>query len=534
MKLDARTSTYSNLLLIVVAAFLIHGSVLDRFWLADDPQVLLQAVRYEPLEIVTETAAWQELSTSNFTPLVTWSFDLDLALFGPEPLWFYIHQILSLAFVAIALRWLMLVLGLTPRLSLSVAILFLATPPVVHAAGLLMTRHYIEGLGAAVVAAILWFVAEKNKRHRPALIAASVAAYLIALLSKEVFLLLPLILMAISSKRATWKQVVRRLIPFAVVLLAYLWWRSWILGSTGGYGNGNVALHLLDVTYAWIRSQPLVAFWLITTIAICGMTWLRSRSDVLRVLMITGAVFAPLVGIGDALEGRHLLFPGVVAVVAATAGLGRRSAGRWRALGFVIMVPVTLLSSMFAMIHEKDSTRRMQAEGRYVWDASSEDMPLLAGSPAWYLDGLAELDSIWRNETSPEVFYSEIGALLMSESPDYVHYGDDGMPHISYLEDIAPLSTGYLTDAPIAVEITRNAHALEWSFGPQCECTWRFYSYPDYQGFVISREGARIVPRPREQQWFRIERRETSGNWTLSPPLPLPREGETIEWKRAN
>lgn len=531
MKLNATISRYGSVLVIVVATFVIHGSVLGRFWLADDPQVLLHAVRYGPLEVVSDKAAWQELSTSNFTPLVTWSFDLDLSLFGPDPALFYVHQVVSIALAAIVLWLVMLALGGGPRESLALAILFVAAPPTIHVAGLLMTRHYVEGLVAALLSTLFWILASNRQRHRSVLIVASVLAYLASVLAKEVFMLLPLVHVSLAMGKQRWRTTVKEITPFAIVLAVYLVWRRWMLESTGGYGGGDLVAHLIAVAGQWVRSHPIVAIWFAVVGVICLFSWLRTRDDVVRFALVVVAAFAPLVGIGDQIEGRHLLFPAVVMLTGAVGGINARLRDGSRLALLVALVLVSVIAAVRTGSREAHSIARMEAEGRYVWDQRRDATMLFAGSPGWYLEGLAELDLVWRHESSPEIVYSELGVRLASEESRYLTFSEDGHPRTEYVDDMGS-ANGYVATAPIEIQIERTGHELRWRFGPRCDCEWRFYSYPAYQTFTVPSEGSRIVPRPRRPQWFRIERRERSGEWTLSPPLLLPREGEMMRWKR--
>lgn len=528
----SRKRKYSSLLIVIVAAFLFHGSVLDRFWLADDPQVLLHAVRYSPVEVVTERPAWQELSTSNFTPLVTWSFDLDLSLFGPSPQLFYLHQIFSIALAALFLRLLMLALGAGERSSLLLSLLFLAAPPTVHVAGLLMTRHYVEGLVAASLSVLLWVIAIRRPEHQAILIIGSVCAYLVSLLAKEVFVLLPLVSIALALGRTSSRRLILMTVPYGIAAAGYLAWRSWMLEGAGGYGGGDVARHVLELTLQWARTHPSVAFWFAITIVVCMISWLRSRLDLIRFVLIGAAATGPLVGIGDSLEGRHLLVPATVVLCGAVGGTSLRLKGNVKRGLLAVVALVTVVSAAVQMSSQATQIRRMEAEGRYVWEERRGARKLLAGSPGWYLNGIAELDLIWRNESSPDVVFSETGALLSAGADSYITFANDASPRVVDLRAADAARQTYDARASLNLEIARNGHELQWRFTPECDCEWYFYSYPGYQRFEVPRQGSRIVPRPREQQWFRIERRERSGRWTLSPPLSLPRDGEKTRWKR--
>lgn len=525
-------SRHANVLLIIVATFVIHSGSLDRFWLEDDPQVLLHATRYGPVEVVTVDEAWQELSTSNFTPLVTWSFDLDLALFGLDPQLFYAHQLLIIALVGVALRLLLLAIGVGSRLSLLAVFLFLIAPPTIHVARFLMTRHYVEGLLAATLSLLVWVIAGEPSRKRPVWVLASAAAYLVSLLAKEVFLFLPLVALAYGIGRTEWRRLLVSMIPFGAAGLFYAIWRISILGSAGGYGDSELVAHLARAFFQWLERDPASAVWLVALVVVCLAFSFRSRLTLIRTVLIAAAVVAPLAGIGDALEPRHLLFPATVALCGAMISIEKQRETRWRTIMVVTVVSATLFAALILWTRDVGQTRKMEAEGRYVWDQRDDAMTMLAGSPGWYLEGLAELDRIWRDESSPVVIYSPLGIFVSESSERFLSFSDEGSPLVMSLEEIDVKKNLFRADAALEVEIERHDHELRWRLGPKCECDWRFYSYPEYQMFVVPGEGERIVPRPREQQWFRIERRESSGAWTLSPPLPLPAKGEVTRWKR--
>ena len=56
--------------------------VLKSFWLYDDPYILRHAIDYRPWEYFLVPDVWREMSIRYLTPWVTFSFDLDLWLFG--------------------------------------------------------------------------------------------------------------------------------------------------------------------------------------------------------------------------------------------------------------------------------------------------------------------------------------------------------------------------------------------------------------------------------------------------------------------
>jgi hypothetical protein len=530
-------------LLIVVAAFVLHGGAMGGFWLGDDPQVLLHALRYSPGEVLTVPDAWRELSTSNFTPLVTISFDLDLSLFGPDPEGFYAHQITVIALAAIAFAVLLRLLGLGRGLSLAGAIALLAVPPVVHVAHQLMTRHYIEGLVIAIVALIVWTASIRIRggpKWRGIWLANLTAVlYLLAMLAKEVYATVPLVFLAVSMiANEKWRQTAWRLVPVAFAALIYIVWRVVMLGGIGGYGTGAGAMHLPKAAGEFLKQSTPVGLWIVVLLLIAAVEAGSSRRALLATLLVMVAVGLPLFGIGEGLEPRHLLVPSAVLLAAAMVSIHRMLRER-RRLGvamLAIVVTATVIGGASQWVVERDSAKRTEAEGRYVWEESEDALPLLASSPGWYIEGLADFREIVEGLTAPRRFYSRLGILLTDLDHDSVVWFDErGMPRVMSLEDMEDpeLRMGrYEASMPVSVEVERRDSALVWAFGPDCDCVWIFYSYPDYQPFVVPEEGRRLVPKPTERQWFRLERRERDGAWSLSPPLELPSEGDRLEWRR--
>lgn len=516
-------------LLLIIATLVLHGHVLDRFWLGDDPQVVVHASRYAPVEIVSDPDAWQELSGSNFTPLVTWSFDLDLQLAGPRPHFFYLHQLCALALCALLVWQLLRILEHRRGIALLGALLFLITPATSHVAGSLMTRHYLEGMAAALGAILLWRLSESDGSWlRPA---SAALLYLVAILGKEVFLLLPLLLAAWSWTRIPLRSVAARLVPFGLALALYLVWRGWILGGAGGYGGEDRLAHLGRLARAWMTTDPASAIAVGSLTAIAFATIARDRVGAGRVIVSAIAVLAPLAGIGEAIEPRHLFVPFAAALLAAMHGVARRGDGVVRRVGILTIAVVTVTSGVGMIQRESTDLRRMEAEGRYVWNEKGSAAPLLASSPGWYVEGVREIDWIWRGESSPRALYSMLGTALELPGETFVRFAEDGTQIVGRAPNLDRRDL-YEESAPLSLSISRRGRMLVWSFGPDCECTWQFISYPDYQMFSVPPRGERVVPLPRSDQWFRVERREPDGSWTLSPPLRLPSEDEDVRWER--
>lgn len=217
---------------LIFAAFIIHGSAIDNWWSYDDTQILKHAFLFSPYEYFFIPEAWRALIPFSFTPWLTLSYDLDLALFGFDPKGFYIHNLLTIGlcaylFYLIAGQW------LKPGFAIGGALLFLIGPPIVLAAQQLMVRHYIEGMLFYLLS--LCFIL-KSLRTGNTQWYGGLAGFTFAMATaaKEIYLPLGFIafLLPIGSLRerlfAGW--------PILLVMALYVPWRWFMLGDPiGGY-----------------------------------------------------------------------------------------------------------------------------------------------------------------------------------------------------------------------------------------------------------------------------------------------------------
>ena len=140
---------------LAILALIYHADALSGWWLWDDPQLVLHALRTTPFEELFVPGKYLTLAAHTFTPLLTLSFDVDLAVAGAEPTAFYIHQ---LAMIALAAVLFFLLLGrFTDSLFAWLAgVMFVIAPPTLLAVRTLMIRHYVEGLVLALTAFLIW------------------------------------------------------------------------------------------------------------------------------------------------------------------------------------------------------------------------------------------------------------------------------------------------------------------------------------------------------------------------------------------
>ncbi|TAN50605.1 MAG: hypothetical protein EPN21_08565 [Methylococcaceae bacterium] len=223
----------AGVILCILVAVL-HGGALAGGWRYDDHYQLLAALRLDYFAALTDRAAWHGFSPIHYTPWLAWMYRFDAQLFGLQPAGHYLHLAASLFGVA----WLTFYL-LLPKLgkawALSAAAAGIAAAPAWAAAQYLPGRHYVDGLLFVLLALLCQQRWAESDRLR--WLVGSAVAGLLALMSKEIFLPLCVVLPWLGS--FTWR---RRLLLAAVhgtVCLGFLLWRSAMLGVfVGGYDHG--------------------------------------------------------------------------------------------------------------------------------------------------------------------------------------------------------------------------------------------------------------------------------------------------------
>jgi hypothetical protein len=85
--------------------------------------------------------------------------------------------------------------------------------------------------------------------------------------------------------------------------------------------------------------------------------------------------------------------------------------------------------------------------------------------------------------------------------------------------------------APLTVDFRLSRHQAQWRLGPAA-AQFLFLTDPGYTAIPIPQQGAQTVPAARDQQFFRIVRRESDGRWTVSPTLRVPADGAATVWER--
>lgn len=213
-------------LLFAVVIIVLYRHVLNSYWLYDDPYLLRNALSHSAWSFFVTPGIWQKVSVGNLTPWVMVSYKIDYWLFGLNQHFFYLHQLLSLWLVSIAL-YKLLRLWNEPFFAACGSIFFLASAPAAASAEMLMTRHYIEGLFFCLVSFYFFVRSVREESFLYSLLAAAV--YFLSMTAKELYVPLAVVLFFLPEGR--FRERIVRVAPLVAAMALYFVWRHYMLGG---------------------------------------------------------------------------------------------------------------------------------------------------------------------------------------------------------------------------------------------------------------------------------------------------------------
>ena len=245
-------------LLLAIVTLVMHHSALNGFFRYDDGWHLGFAACYAPWEYFFVPGITREISYANLTPWNPLTYDINLTLFGLNPVGYYAHQLVSL-WLAACMSFLLLRLWVGLGWAVFGAVLFLVGAPTVHIAQELMTGHYLEGLIFACVA-IYGFVRAIRGDGRHWLVL-GVLGYVLACTCKEIYVPLPVLFLALPE--SDWKKRFRFTLPFLTITFLYLCWRAAVLGTIVGGYQQEMIIHFVfslgTALFAYVK-LPMLLF----------------------------------------------------------------------------------------------------------------------------------------------------------------------------------------------------------------------------------------------------------------------------------
>ena len=529
------------------AAVLLYGRCVQFWWAGDELLYLRSVVLHTPAQYLFVPPVYRELSPRFFFPAVLLSFDLDHRLFGLSTGLFFAHQLLSLA-AAAGLLALVARRFLPPLVAMTTGLLFLLGPPVPGVVAELMSRHYLDGLAAALGATLL-FVRFLEDRRRGWL-AGAVGLWFLAALCKEIFVPLPLVLVALPV--ATWRDRIRAAWPFAAGVGVYAIWRQVMLaGALGGYEESSERISgvpermsLLGKQFVAVAlgSQGTTGLVLAAAaLAACILTVVRRRKLYLAAALLV-AVAGPLLPVAERLEPRFGLLPWLLVSLLAGAALARglAAAPAWRAaasVSFLVLLLLAASTSRHGWAGIVAQAARNRAEGEFfLRDSAAGDVLRRPLADATFYSNLRWLrQEVLKGSGAGRVVYDD-SFFCEGPPPDVRTHtflgADGGVRFVPSLEET--ICTGWrarLRQAPLEVRITYDDPYLSWQMGPHATGTYWILYGDALVPYPAGRSGN--LRYPLDELSLRVKYEAPDGGLVYSAPLRLlPKSGHAaVTWK---
>lgn len=518
--------------LLVALVLIAHGAVVSQWWLWDDPQLLHGAMRFGAGEHFSRPAAWQEQSAANFVPMLMLATEVDLALFGAEPRGFYVHHLLIFIAAMLAVYAYCRTFA-SPLVAWIAGAAVALSQPAFTVASLLMDRHYVEGLLLSVLALILF----RRSHEHPWRAVAATVFYLVACLEKEVFVPLPLLVVVQDwIMRIGLRVWLRNALLCGAATLIYVAWRIFMLGSFGGFGSASGSMASLSSAglsiVAGVQGKVAAGFAL-------ALFLFSLRHDPLRrvIVVLAGAIVVILPIAGLAVHDSRYFFVAAVVIMVLAASAVQKP----RSVELALFAALAASIAMGGLVHRaslRPQLEMMQRDGLYLWRTPVGGGPLFTGAQGWYIEGVQWLRTAVRGDRAPDAVASLPGLLLRGlTAQDVVFTTPQNADQFVRAADV--VRANFDPAMPLRLRLVRRGRVLSWSLGPAAAGDAFFFVTP-VQELVWTRTAAGWVRLPAEvapptagsaPRTVRVMRR-SGEKWTVSPPLVLPGDGQTLQWER--
>jgi len=346
---------------LVVLNILLYRRVLGLWWTYDDANILRSIFEHPFLAPFIDYHVWpQQL----FTPLLHIAFSAQWKLFGFNTAQWYAVQ-LAIACMTTLLVYAAVRQFLDTKRSFVAAAMFAAGPPLCSIITQISTVHYYIAISFCALAVVAYVRAVRTGSWPMTILSA--ACYLMAMLSKEVAIPLPLLLIALPLRDL--KTRIRFVLGHSIAVIVYFIWRYAILGTfLGAYGWKIDAAEwprLLGLlpwrivqgaagTGVWI-GLALVALMTLTIIA--GVRNRRTIGLLIAAILVVGVPMLPL---AKEVNRRYVVVPWLAWSIAFAAATTRRNSRLAAAL--LIAAPLlAVVSNRQEWGHEFPLRRRMSA-----------------------------------------------------------------------------------------------------------------------------------------------------------------------------
>jgi hypothetical protein len=380
----------------------------DHWWVDDDPRnfAVVRSVS-NPLSFFTDPPIARNFSSTNtVNPMLALSIWLDTRLADRNFRFAQLHNVLILTATLCLLFLILRRCGLSSTGAFATSLIWLFLPATGIVSEWLAARHHLEGFTWSLAAVL---VAQKLVQREWLQNAWSIGLLLLlvgfAALSKET----SAITVAFGLSLYLWHRGRRHAAISCVALfLAYVGYRSWLVGFTAGEGH-YLALPSALVFAHFLARLPYIftgnsGGYLLVALAILAAIMAAARGQLrLRPIFYTIAVIASCLTVvcrGALPLYREWLDPGTWyrivfflesgLLIGAAYLIARMPAPHLGYIATVVALPIALAGGLVTQKKWDLLSERYEAEGKYY--LKYPDRLLYSEVPAgWYLDGIQQL-----------------------------------------------------------------------------------------------------------------------------------------------
>lgn len=540
---------------LAVLTFFLHGSALQGFWRFDDPVVLLYVLKNPDVTgYFLSPEQWQASGAPFFTPWLIFDYWLDLKLFGFRPAMFFAHHLLVI-WLATLLTFILLYRRAGTFWSGMAAALFLAGAPAAIISQQIMARHYAMGLVFAILSVLFWIRARENGKHTN--LALSAGFYLLAMLNKEIFAPLPLVLLFLRG--APLKSRLVAMFPLALSAVIFVLWRSAMLGEVvGGYAGLDAArdlptsLMILPQTFFGSGIPALAAG--AALLPVTGWALYASRHHAPLILATLVALLLPFLAIRASLHPVDLRFaflPWWGCCVLLALGLARilysprhkNALAAFTNKARLLVVLTMLIIVAIALDKRQESAAAISAiadaydvQGRFMWSQEETESYVPYGDLSGlglFGYGVAALKRHHLGEGSPvAVPFAEAAVKLGAPLQVYAYDPDCRcMKTALRANALAAKPDGWQASLPMRIRMDQSQGGLDWQIlAPRGGTCFLVFRTINSSLQVPCSGGISFDTPPWLKGKFTLVVRAPGNRWNISPLLTFPEKGTILAW----
>jgi tetratricopeptide (TPR) repeat protein len=224
---------FISVILIIIVGFFVYGNSLHNEFLWDDELLILSNAYIKDIHnlfgLFTKNITYSTgIKSNSFRPLQMFTYALNYALGKDDVRFYHFTNIVIHILVAIMLYWLTQIIFKNEATSLLTALLFVSHP--IHTEAV----TYISGRADPLVAlfillSLIMYIKFYNKKSS-VFYCLSIISYILALLSKEIALVVPLLIVAYDYIYTDKKHISFKMqLPFFLFALSYIVLRTTVL-----------------------------------------------------------------------------------------------------------------------------------------------------------------------------------------------------------------------------------------------------------------------------------------------------------------